>query len=773
MKKLIISGAALLAIFAAHDANAASPAWNWSGFYLGANTGSAWSEQNWESANGALAAFTPFSRGSVIGGPLAGLQGGFNWQSGPWVFSPEISGDWADIHGAVRCGNAQWICNTNTNWFVSVTGRAGYAVDRLLYYVKGGATAINDKEQITSPFVVNVFNGSSTRWGPTVGGGIEYAFTPSLSAFFEYDYSDFTGTTTFTDQFGLTSNVGTHQNLQLVKIGMNYRPWPDGTAGQPGSGGMLPTKAPPVPMWSDWTLETGLRYWFSTGKTRKDLYDPFVAGQLDSRLTYGPQDGGSVEGYARFDHASGLFIKGFIGIGDLFGGNLKDEDFPPTMVPYSATNASMNGKIEYGALDIGHIVLKGDTWNVGAFVGYRQYYQVSNGFGCTQVATNPFTCVPAVPQNFLALTQTEDWRGVAVGLNGSVMVTDRLKFSGDVAYLPYVNLSAFDNHWWGAFENPATETGSGWGTQLEAILSYAVTDRWSLGIGGRYWYFASNNAKVEETGVVPFVVAPFAPEKFMAERYGGFVQTSYKFDGSDLVDPRAPAGVMLTKAPPPVVAVNWTGPYAGVHVGGGFGVDDWNSATGVLGLSGPQFPGSDDVNGMLAGGQLGYDYQTGSWVFGVQADASWIDFDGNAKCAVFIGVPPAPIPAPVVPPPTSATCNNKIDGFGTITGRVGQAVGRFLLYSDGGAAWAHDNSAVTSFREGPFDYTGQQTRWGWTVGGGIAYALTPNWSIFGEYDYLSFGTKGETMSDPIFGQSVVGIGERLEVLKAGVNYKLD
>ena len=64
------------------------------------------------------------------------------------------------------------------------------------------------------------------------------------------------------------------------------------------------------------------------------------------------------------------------------------------------------------------------------------------------------------------------------------------------------------------------------------------------------------------------------------------------------------------------------------------------------------------------------------------------------------------------------------------------------------------------------------TRWGWTLGGGIAYPLTANWSLFAEYDYLSLGSKGETLNDALFGQSVVNIEEKLHVMKVGANYKL-
>ena len=150
----------------------------------------------------------------------------------------------------------------------------------------------------------------------------------------------------------------------------------------------------------------------------------------------------------------------------------------------------------------------------------------------------------------------------------------------------------------------------------------------------------------------------------------------------------------------------------------------------------------------------------GAWVVGVQAEGSLSDFYGNAKCATFGG-------------PTSGTCNSKVDSIGMVTGRLGRAYGKFLLYGDAGVAWAHDKYAVKSFTVGPFDYNGSQTRMGWTLGTGIAYAMTPNWSIFGEYNYLSFGEKTVTLNDPVFGSSNVNIGQRLNVFKVGANYKFN
>ena len=770
MNKWLLVGVSLVVLGSASNAIAAdvpikapvykaapiAPAWSWTGLYFGGHFGAAWSKKDWQTADGILAAagFTPFQAASMIGGKFSGAQVGYNWQIGSWVFGPELSGSWADIYGNAKCGLAQFICNTKVDWFGTATARLGYATDHLLYYVKGGAAVVHDKQLMTTPSFANVFEGGTTRTGWTAGAGVEYAFTPSVSAFAEYEYLAFgTKSVAMTNQFANLSNIAIRQDTQLVKLGFNYRPDGEGKSFASTSAGMF-TKAP-MRLLSEWSAEVGKRYWYSSGKSRKDLYSESINSQLNSRLTYGPSTGHSLEAFARFDHRSGLFVKGFLGFGALVNGNLQDEDFPPVTVPYSSTNQDLkNGKMQYGALDIGHVLYSGPNGKIGPFVGYRSYYQQANGYGCAQTATNS-GCAPAISTSFLGLSETENWRGIAVGLNGDIVLTDRLKLQVDAAYLPYVDRSGFDNHWLRVDINPLVDTGHGWGTQLEAIVTYAVTDRWSIGAGGRYWYFTTTSAQTQFPAVTNV-----SPMKFTANRYGGFIQTSYKFDASDVATSSAATGIFKVPARP-VMATNWTGFYVGGHAGGGWGAKEWKSADGVLGgLSGSRFQGSGDVNGLLAGAQIGYNYQMGTWVVGVQADASVSDFYGNAKCATtFTGV-------------GSGTCNSKVDSIGMVTGRLGRAYGKFLLYGDAGVAWAHDKYAVKSYTAG-FDYNGSQTRMGWTLGTGIAYAMTPNWSVFGEYNYLSFGEKVVTLNDPVNGQSNVNIGQRLNVFKVGANYKFN
>lgn len=247
-------------------------------------------------------------------------------------------------------------------------------------------------------------------------------------------------------------------------------------------------KAPPPPV-SMWEVEVGVRYFYSSGRTRYTLGDPFVPGQTNSQLTYKNMDSNAGEGFARIDHSSGFFAKGFVGAGNIFKGVLNDEDFPPAIAPYSNTVSSINnGKLWYGTIDAGYAFYKTPTVKIGAFVGYNHFYETANAYGCQQVAGNAAICGVPIAGSVLVLSKTENWDSLRIGLNGVFNIAPQWKVTLDGAYLPYVSLGGFDNHWLRPDINPLPQAGHGWGYQLEGILAYDVTRNLSVGVGGRYWY---------------------------------------------------------------------------------------------------------------------------------------------------------------------------------------------------------------------------------------------------------------------------------------------
>jgi outer membrane immunogenic protein len=183
---------------------------------------------------------------------------------------------------------------------------------------------------------------------------------------------------------------------------------------------------------------------------------------------------------------------------------------------------------------------------------------------------------------------------------------------------------------------------------------------------------------------------------------------------------RAPA---YTKAPAIVdAAYDWSGFYVGINGGGATSRFDWNSDPSPGFASGDE--GSHNATGGTVGGQIGYRWQMSSWVFGLEAQGNWADFKGSNASLLFPG----------------QINQSKIDAFGLFTGQIGYAWDRVLVYVKGGAA-VTDNKYTANSTLPPLigiDTT-SETRWGASVGVGIAYAFAPNWSLGFEYNHLFMG----------------------------------
>jgi outer membrane immunogenic protein len=220
--------------------------------------------------------------------------------------------------------------------------------------------------------------------------------------------------------------------------------------------------------------------------------------------------------------------------------------------------------------------------------------------------------------------------------------------------------------------------------------------------------------------------------------------------GSMAIASSAGAADLPIKAPyaAPVVW-SWTGFYIGGHVGAGWGTIETETVGGGFVFS------QGTVNGFLGGGQVGYNWQAGPIVLGVEADASATSIKGTSPCIVGIFV-----------------CKRNVDWMATFTGRVGFTADRALIYVKGGGAWA-DFKYTTSVA-GLGIATAQQGQWGALVGAGVEYAFAPGWSAKLEYDYIDFGQR--TVPFTIVaggGGAVVNINatQNLHQVKFGVNYR--
>jgi outer membrane immunogenic protein len=198
-----------------------------------------------------------------------------------------------------------------------------------------------------------------------------------------------------------------------------------------------------------------------------------------------------------------------------------------------------------------------------------------------------------------------------------------------------------------------------------------------------------------------------------------------------------------TKAPvykAPEVIYNWTGFYLGGHIGGAF-------------------PGSNNLQGnnarFMGGVQGGFDYEfANNWVIGAEAQYSWLT--GNSGAGVL---------------PGGTVITGNTDQIGSATGRLGYAFGPTLLYAKGGYAWrGNDNLLGVSTNGVPVAFTANGNhRDGYTVGAGLEYMFTPNWSIKGEYQYYNFGSTTFTGGPaPIIGSH---FRDDEHTVKVGINYR--
>jgi outer membrane immunogenic protein len=218
----------------------------------------------------------------------------------------------------------------------------------------------------------------------------------------------------------------------------------------------------------------------------------------------------------------------------------------------------------------------------------------------------------------------------------------------------------------------------------------------------------------------------------------------------------ADLGRMPVKAPvvAPISYFNWSGCYIGVHGGGGFGEKRvFDPPTGVELF---RF----DTDGALAGGQIGCDWQVGGFVLGFEGSGSWANISGSGLDL-----------------PTGVLLRTRAEAefIATATGRIGWAFDRALLYVKGGGAWVGDDYRVTvPILADLLIARGDHTHAGWTVGAGLEWAFTPNWSIKIEYNYIDVGRDRVTLNlVPGPGTLIADVDQQLHIIKAGLNWRFN
>ena len=234
----------------------------------------------------------------------------------------------------------------------------------------------------------------------------------------------------------------------------------------------------------------------------------------------------------------------------------------------------------------------------------------------------------------------------------------------------------------------------------------------------------------------------------------------------------------------PAETFSWTGFYVGGNAGGAWGSERVSQTltapppflavdtAAVSSAASPTFQSGSAT----AGAQAGYNYQWGNWVGGGEMDFEYLGLRGfNAGNFPF----PSTLPGAAVGPPTAffnTATSVSADWLFTARPRVGCAMREWLLYVTGGLAVGRENFSQTIAILAPFTETSgfATTRAGWTVGGGIEYAIARNWSIRGEYLHVDLGTVNTagTLTPPFPGLTLTGsVRLTTEIARGGLNYR--
>jgi outer membrane immunogenic protein len=219
-----------------------------------------------------------------------------------------------------------------------------------------------------------------------------------------------------------------------------------------------------------------------------------------------------------------------------------------------------------------------------------------------------------------------------------------------------------------------------------------------------------------------------------------------------------PVRAPVYKAPAMAAPYNW----AGLYVGGNVGLASVRNCYVYQSASNFNFDdGCQTKSGFIGGGQIGFNWQTGNWVFGLEGSGDWASIKASAPGQFFTG----------------DLISSKANSIFLATARAGYAWDRSLLYVKGGAAFVHSSYERGIVPAGPAFATGSETRAGWTVGAGWEYGFAPNWSAALEYDYIGGGTKSVTLNynGPCFGGAPCNqdVKQSIHMVTLRVNYRFN
>jgi opacity protein-like surface antigen len=324
----------------------------------------------------------------------------------------------------------------------------------------------------------------------------------------------------------------------------------------------------------------------------------------------------------------------------------------------------------------------------------------------------------AIPPWLLAINDVESALGrVSVRVGTSVT-------SGNVVWQPFASASVFHDFEGGAIGSLTTNFSS-IGVPLPTLRSDVSTT--SFGTYGQFGVGVA--ARVMDTGWIGYLRGDYRTgDSIEGWSVNGGVRYQFAPDPAGGWQAPGITKAMVYKAPPAQAVYNWTGFYIGAYLGADWGKTNWTFADGSS--IDPHFAG------LLGGGEIGYNYQVGKWVFGIEGDIGATNARGVQPC----------------PSGFFYNCEINIDWLSTTTVRVGYAYwDRLLAYVKAGAVIAQDRTQSVCDTGSRPTVAGvvlvgcpsdgdSKTRAGWTVGWGTEFGLTQNVSVKSEFMYFDLGS---------------------------------
>jgi outer membrane immunogenic protein len=342
----------------------------------------------------------------------------------------------------------------------------------------------------------------------------------------------------------------------------------------------------------------------------------------------------------------------------------------------------------------------------------------------------------------------------------------------------------------GAANFSTTKTGWVIGSGVETSLAWMGANHWSAKIE----YLYVDLGTVTNSFSVPLTATPTSAYTASSSTHirDNIVRVgvNYRFGGDQWAPPPTPG---------PCPTCNWGGFYVGVNEATSIGHDRAHETVALNPAGGGGIsPGvtnpltdvwhTESPIGFMAGGQAGFNWQTGNLVFGAEADWDWSgqrdSFSNTNFIAGTVNVAPAAI---------GLTDSQKLEWLATARGRVGWTENCFLWYVTGGVAWGRVESnysfqvaqvpgiGVVTFPTGPFAASASATKTGWTIGGGVEtkmswLGLSDRWSSKFEYLYVDLGSINNSFSIPVVGAAGTytfsSTSEiRDHIVRFGVNYR--